>query len=440
LGTNTFTGEKVAIKVLEKWKIRDEAQLNLIKREIKILKLMDHPNIIKLYEIIETPKEIYLVMELCKGGELFDYINKSKRLSEKEARRIFKQLISAVEYLARTRVAHRDIKPENILLDDNKNIKLVDFGLSNTWNKGERLKTACGSPWYAAPEMIAGKQYKGTSTDLWSAGIVLYFMLVGYLPFEDSNTSSLYKKILNANETIEELIPDFLSLECKNFLIKLLNTSPRSRFRLKEIKNHEWYRDPAADDERLFQPRNRFTSQNASIVRSPIEECDDLFSNHQNLKIDLNNTYCNKFSVSRRARNLPLSWNTSLQVSDNNEFDKGEMLTVKMHQRQFEDSPSLKCSEKVKLKRKFLKSIHFKKDQPGLKNLAVVDACELPFISINKSRRNAVMNRSIQDEGSILSAKASTSIYSPDARESTCYTSLDQKSSVMVSAYLKGKE
>lgn len=103
---------------------------------------MDHPNVIKLYEIIETPKEIYLVMELCKGGELFDYINKSKRLTEEEARRIFKQLISAIEYLARTRVAHRDIKPENILLDDNKNIKLVDFGLSNTWSKGERLKTA----------------------------------------------------------------------------------------------------------------------------------------------------------------------------------------------------------------------------------------------------------------------------------------------------------
>lgn len=122
-------------------------------------------------------------------------------------------------------------------------------------------------------------------------------------------------------------------------------------------------------------------------------------------------------------------------MSNNDELEKGESLVMKMHQRHFEDSPNLKQSEKVKLKHKFLKSIHFKKDRLGPKNLAVVDTCELPFISINKSRRNAALNRSIQDEGSILSAKASTSIYSPDARESTCYTSLDKKSSIMVSVY-----
>jgi 5'-AMP-activated protein kinase catalytic alpha subunit len=177
LGTNVNTGEKVAIKVLDKCKIKDSADIDRIKREIHIMKLLRHPNIVRLYEIIETTKQIYLIMELCEGGELFDLICKKKRLEEDEARTIFKQIFKAIEYLARVRVVHRDIKPENILFDKNMNVKIVDFGLSNTWKQGERLQTACGSPCYAAPEMIAGKLYKGTSTDLWSSGVVLYFML-----------------------------------------------------------------------------------------------------------------------------------------------------------------------------------------------------------------------------------------------------------------------
>jgi len=126
---------------------------------------------------------------------------------------VYKQILDAIEYLARIRVAHRDIKPENILFDKQMNVKLVDFGLSNTWNSGERLLTACGSPCYAAPEMIEGKSYRGTQTDIWSSGIVLYFMLCGHLPFEERDALALYKKILNSNQSISSILPDDLSEE-----------------------------------------------------------------------------------------------------------------------------------------------------------------------------------------------------------------------------------
>ena len=144
-------------------------------------------------------------MEYASGGELFDYIVKRKRLQEEEACRFMQQIISGVEYIHKVRICHRDLKPENLLLDDQNNIKIVDFGLSNTYNEGDTLKTACGSPCYAAPEMIAGKRYQGLNSDIWSCGIILYAMVCGYLPFEDPNTSKLYKKIINC----DYLIPAF---------------------------------------------------------------------------------------------------------------------------------------------------------------------------------------------------------------------------------------
>ena len=174
-------------------KIVNSTDVERVKREIHILKMMKHPNIIKLHDLVENSKQIYIVMDLCEGGELFDLVWNSKRLDEENSKRIFSQIIDAIEYLAKIRVVHRDIKPENILFDWDMNVKLVDFGLSNTWKSGERLQTAWGSPCYASPEMISGKQYHGTYTDIWSAGIVLYFMLCGHLPFEDKDTSSLYK-------------------------------------------------------------------------------------------------------------------------------------------------------------------------------------------------------------------------------------------------------
>lgn len=184
LGIHNLTGEKVAVKILEKDKIKDASDVERVSREIKILKLMRHPNIICLYEIIETPKQLFLIMEYACGGELFDYIVARSKLKEVQACIFFQQLLSGIEYLQRVGVVHRDLKPENLLLDENNNIKIVDFGLSNMYKSEETLKTACGSPCYAAPEMIAGKRYYGSKVDLWSCGVILFAMICGYLPLK----------------------------------------------------------------------------------------------------------------------------------------------------------------------------------------------------------------------------------------------------------------
>lgn len=232
-----MTGEKVAVKILEKDKIRDSADIERVSREIRILKIVKHPNVISLYEIIETPKQLYLIMEYACGGELFDYIVARNRLKEHQACLFLQQLISGVEYLQSVGVVHRDLKPENLLLDEHNNLKIVDFGLSNLYKSEEVLKTACGSPCYAAPEMIAGKKYHGSKVDIWSCGVVLFAMVCGYLPFEDPNTSILYKKILGG----EYKCGAWVSLDGQDLLKKILNTNPETRYTIDMIKNHTWF-------------------------------------------------------------------------------------------------------------------------------------------------------------------------------------------------------
>ena len=237
LGTHQITGEKVAVKILEKERILQEADKTRIEREIKILKNMHHNNIVHLYDIKETPSSLYIIMEYICGKELFDYIISKKHLSELESCTFFQQIISGIEYLGKIRVVHRDLKPENLLLDEQKNIKIVDFGLSNIYPNNELLTTACGSPCYAAPEMINGDPYIGIRVDIWSSGIVLFAMLCGYLPFEDSNNEILYKKITKGKFKT----PKYLSDCCKDFLHRILNVNPEQRYNIEQIKNHPWF-------------------------------------------------------------------------------------------------------------------------------------------------------------------------------------------------------
>eukprot|EP01017_Pseudomicrothorax_dubius_P030817 TRINITY_DN3871_c0_g7_i2.p1 TRINITY_DN3871_c0_g7~~TRINITY_DN3871_c0_g7_i2.p1 ORF type:complete len:584 (+),score=78.05 TRINITY_DN3871_c0_g7_i2:108-1859(+) len=238
LGTHMLTEEKVAVKILEKSKLNDNADLHRVMREIQILKLLRHPNIIQLYEIIESDYEYYLIMEHASGGELFDYIVKMGRVSEDEARKFLQQLLSGIEYLHSMNIVHRDLKPENLLLDDQRNIKIVDFGLSNIYKEDMLLKTACGSPCYAAPEMIAGRNYSGLMVDIWSSGVILFALLCGYLPFEDPDTAQLYKKILAGEFTVAK----WISPEAKDLLKRILNIDPNRRYTIKQIRNHQWYR------------------------------------------------------------------------------------------------------------------------------------------------------------------------------------------------------
>ena len=209
-----------------------------VMREIQILKIVRHPNIVQLYEIIETSRQLFLIMEYAPGGELFDYIVKKKRLQDKEACRFFHQILAGIIYLHKNKVCHRDLKPENLLLDENMNIKIVDFGLSNTYTKpSDTLKTACGSPCYASPEMIAGKRYLGLDTDLWSLGVILYAMTVGYLPFEDPDTNKLYRKILNC----DFLIPGYVDKQCRDLIKKMLVSDTNKRHKIDDIRNHPWF-------------------------------------------------------------------------------------------------------------------------------------------------------------------------------------------------------
>lgn len=216
LGLHLVTGEKVAIKILEKKKIIEVADVERVAREIKILKRNRHLHVIQLYEVIDSPERIFLIMEHVDGGELFEYIVSQHRIRESEAVICFQQIVEGLAYLHQNEITHRDLKPENVLLQSTKYgpfkylVKIVDFGLSNTHEEGRLLRTACGSPCYAAPEMIQGKLYKGPMADIWSLGVVLFAMVCGYLPFEDSNTNILYKKILSADYKL----PSFLSHVC----------------------------------------------------------------------------------------------------------------------------------------------------------------------------------------------------------------------------------
>lgn len=179
-----------------------------------------------------------MIMEYASGGELFDYIVAKGRVPEPEACRFFQEIIDGVDYLHSMNVVHRDLKPENLLIDDTHQIKIVDFGLSNIFQSpAETLQTACGSPCYAAPEMIAGKRYHGSKVDVWSCGVIMFALVCGYLPFEDPNTTLLYQKILKG----EFQIPRFVSKEAADLLKSILTTDPTKRLTVSDIRKHPWF-------------------------------------------------------------------------------------------------------------------------------------------------------------------------------------------------------
>lgn len=237
LATHAITGHKVAVKILNKAKIKQLGMEEKVQREINILHLCTHPHIIRLYEVIDTPTDIFLVNEYVSGGELFDYIVSKGRLSADEARNFFHQIVSGVEYCHFQKIVHRDLKPENLLLDSNLNIKIADFGLSNLMRDGDFLRTSCGSPNYAAPEVISGHLYAGPEVDVWSCGVILYALLCGSLPFDDESIPNLFKKIKSGMYSL----PSHLSQLARNLIPRMLEVDPMKRITIPEIRLHPWF-------------------------------------------------------------------------------------------------------------------------------------------------------------------------------------------------------
>lgn len=234
------TGQSVAIKVIDKEKILRVGLVDQIKREISVMRLIRHPYIVQFHEVMATKTKIYFVIEYAKGGELFNKVAKGK-LKEDIARKYFQQLINAIDYCHSRGVYHRDLKPENLLLDENENLKVSDFGLSalaESIRQDGLLHTTCGTPAYVAPEVINRKGYDGAKADIWSCGVILFVLLAGYLPFHDSNLMEMYRKIGKA----EFRFPSWFPQEAKRLISRILDPNPDTRISISKIRESYWFR------------------------------------------------------------------------------------------------------------------------------------------------------------------------------------------------------
>ncbi|KAJ8004160.1 hypothetical protein DPEC_G00155900 [Dallia pectoralis] len=240
LARHKVTKTQVAIKIIDKTRL-EPSELKKIYREVQVMKRLNHPNIIKLYQVMETDDMLYMVMEYARNGEMFDLLSSSGRLCESDARKKFWQILLAVDYCHSNHIIHRDLKAENLLLDSNMDIKVADFGFGNFFSKGELLSTWCGSPPYAAPEVFEGREYEGPPLDIWSLGVVLYVLVCGVLPFEGPSLAALSQRVREGRFRI----PFFMSQECENLVRRMLVIDPAKRITVAQIKKHRWMKvDP----------------------------------------------------------------------------------------------------------------------------------------------------------------------------------------------------
>ncbi|XP_070263211.1 serine/threonine-protein kinase SIK1 [Myotis yumanensis] len=258
LARHRVTKTQVAIKIIDKTRL-DSSNLEKIYREVQIMKLLNHPHIIKLYQVMETKDMLYIVTEFAKNGEMFDYLTSNGHLSESEARKKFWQILSAVEYCHSHHIVHRDLKTENLLLDGNMDIKLADFGFGNFYKLGEPLSTWCGSPPYAAPEVFEGKEYEGPQLDIWSLGVVLYVLVCGSLPFDGPSLPALRQRVLEGRFRI----PFFMSRDCETLIRRMLVVDPAKRISIAQIRQHKWMQaDPTLP---LTRPTSAALSYNSNL-------------------------------------------------------------------------------------------------------------------------------------------------------------------------------
>ncbi|XP_060081277.1 SNF-related serine/threonine-protein kinase-like [Ylistrum balloti] len=249
LARHVFTGEKVAVKVIDKTKLDDVSKAHLFQ-EVRCMKLVQHPNVVRLYEVIDTQTKLYLILELGDGGDMYDYIMKhNKGLEEKVARRYFRQIVEAVSYCHDLHVVHRDLKPENVVFFEKLGIvKVTDFGFSNQFKPGSNLETSCGSLAYSAPEILLGDSYDAPAVDVWSLGVLLYMLVCGSPPFHEASDSETLTMIFDCKYQI----PSQLSKECNDLITKMLQKDPADRMSLDDIVNHAWLKSDDSTSVRMM--------------------------------------------------------------------------------------------------------------------------------------------------------------------------------------------
>ncbi|XP_019457009.1 PREDICTED: CBL-interacting serine/threonine-protein kinase 9-like [Lupinus angustifolius] len=239
LARNVDSRDHVAIKILDRNHVLRHNMMEQLKKEISAMKLINHPNVVKIFEVMASKTKIYIVLELVNGGELFDKIATNGKLKEDEARSYFHQLINAVDYCHSRGVYHRDLKPENLLLDSNGVLKVSDFGLSTyAQQEDELLRTACGTPNYVAPEVLKDRGYVGSASDIWSCGVILFVLMAGYLPFDEPNHVALFRRISRADFSF----PSWFAPKLKKLLKRILDPNPLTRIKIEELLEDEWFK------------------------------------------------------------------------------------------------------------------------------------------------------------------------------------------------------
>lgn len=306
---NIKTGDGVAIKVIDKEKILKGGLVAHIKREISILRRVRHPNIVQLFEVMATKAKIYFVMEYVRGGELFNKVAKG-RLKEEVARKYFQQLISAVEFCHARGVYHRDLKPENLLLDENGNLKVSDFGLSAVSDQMRQdglFHTFCGTPAYVAPEVLGRKGYDGAKVDLWSCGVVLFVLMAGYLPFHDQNVMAMYKKIYKGDFRC----PRWFSPDLSRLLTRLLDIKPETRIAIPEIMENRWFKK-GFKQIKFYVEDDKLCNVDDNLVDNEDDAASDYSVSESDSEIE-----------TRRRNGAPLPRPASLNAFDIISFSKG---------------------------------------------------------------------------------------------------------------------
>jgi BR serine/threonine kinase len=265
LARHSKTGMKVGVKIIRKDLFYDKPSLRIkVQREISVMKLMFHPHVIKIFDVLEDSRYLFLILEYAGRGELFNFLLEKRRIHNKEALVFFQQLITGLDYCHNHRICHRDLKLENILLDFDYNIKIADFGMASLSIPDSMLKTFCGSPHYASPEVVSNEPYNGIKADIWSCGIILFALLTGKLPFDEENEN--IRKLFNKIRFEPAKIPKTISIDCRELIRSLLTIDPEKRITIDKIKNNSWFKSSPLPES------CRIPTQNISMasVQNPV--------------------------------------------------------------------------------------------------------------------------------------------------------------------------